>query len=220
MRKLCAILWTTTGRGWRVAPSGEPTTGVFSALCLLSSVLCLLSSCAPAPQAAPRAFLSPVAYVPLVAGPPTDPTARCFDNDPQARAFYRLLVGDPRQERPQLRCEPALVRAAQRRAASLIASGTWSHCDPAGVCSNQVARNMGCRLPADYGDRNNIESLVAGSPNVDVMFNALASSPGHAPHLFGRGWFRHQTQVGIAYVAQPTSRFGFYWVVMIGVCER
>lgn len=171
---------------------------------------------------------SPLIYFPIAGGglAPTatprteaDPLLACLDFNPNAVAFYRLLVSDARQERPQLACHPALVRAAQRRAASLVASGLWSHCDPAGVCANTVARNMGCALPASYGAGNNIESLVAGSPDVGIMFAALASSPGHADHLFGRGWFRHQRHVGVAYVEAPGSRFGFYWVVMIGVCQ-
>lgn len=80
-------------------------------------------------------------------------------------------------------------------------------------------RNLGCNLPADYAaNGNNIESLVAGSPDPGVIFAALASSPGHADHLFGRGWFRAQRHVGVAYVEAPGSRFGFYWVVLIGAC--
>lgn len=162
---------------------------------------------------------SPLIHFPIYIQPPTDPLVVCLDYNPQAVAFYRLMTGDTRQERPMLACHPALVRAAQRRAASLIAGGYWAHCDPNGVCANQVARNMGCALPASYGAGNNIESLVAGSDDAGVMFAALAASPSHAPHLFGRGWFRHQRHAGIAYVAAPGSRFGFYWVVMVGVCE-
>lgn len=202
---------------------------------LASCLLVFLSSCLQ-PQPQPRTIqpASPLAvrlsahgeayspiYFPIYIQPPTDPNAACLDYNPQALAFYRLLVGDSRQERPQLSCHPALVRAAQRRAASLVAGGYWAHCDPNGnECPNEVARNAGCKLPDEYAVRgNNVESLVAGSPDAGVMFAALANSPGHSPHLFGRGWFRHQRHVGIAYVAAPGSRFGFYWVIMIGVCQ-
>lgn len=194
---------------------------------LLALLAVVLASCArPLGDARPSAPASPLIYFPIAgsgipATPTTraddDPLAACLDFNPQAVAFYRLLVGDSRQERPSLACHPALVRAAQRRAASLIVGDYWSHCDPNGICVNQVARNMGCHLPASYGNGNNIESLVAGSPDPGVMFAALASSTSHAPHLFGRGWFRHQRHVGVAYA--EGGRFGFYWVALIGVCE-
>lgn len=221
MYRLYGTLALSAGLGWRHAPSGGPRIGSFHWLLCFAI---FLSSCQPSPTP-PRPDdpqpppASPLIYFPIIAQPPTDPVATCLDTNPQALAFYRSLVGDSRQERTRLDCHPALVRAAQRRAASLVASGLWSHCDPNGVCANQVARNMGCTLPATYGAGNNIESLVAGSPDAGVMFAALANSPGHSPHLFGRGWFRHQRHVGIAYVAAPGSRFGFYWVVLIGVCE-
>ncbi|TXH57985.1 MAG: CAP domain-containing protein [Desulfurellales bacterium] len=226
MRKLYAMLWASAGLGWRDAPTGEPRIGRFHVL-LLALLAVIGATCThPIRSAVPQPALSPLTYLPIIAVPPVtstpiDPLAACLQNNPQAVAFYRLLVGDSRQERPSLACHPALVRAAERRAASLIASGLWSHCDPAGVCSNTVARNMGCVLPKDYSaNGNQIESLVGGSPDVGVMFAALATSPGHAPHLFGRGWFRHQRHVGIAYVDAPGSRFGYYWVALIATCEQ
>lgn len=217
------MLWASAGLGWRDAPSGELRIGRFYFGLVVLAILIACRPVQPQPPQLPHLPQqppSPLIYFPIYRQPPTDPLTVCLDYNPQALAFYRLLTGDARQERPSLACHPALVRAAQRRAASLIASGLWSHCDPvSGICPNEVARRAGCALPASYGNGNNIESLVAGSDDPGVMFAALASSPSHAPHLFGRGWFRHQRHAGIAYVAAPGSRFGFYWVVMVAVCE-
>lgn len=202
----------TAGYAWRrKLPSGERIAGFFLLLLLA------LTACDGTPPGPPPQPPSPLAFFPIYIQPPTDPLTVCLDYNPQAVAFYRLMTGDTRQERPMLACHPALVRAAQRRAASLIAGGYWAHCDPNGICANQVARNMGCALPASYGAGNNIESLVAGSDDAGVMFAALAASPSHAPHLFGRGWFRHQRHAGIA--VMPGGRFGRYWVILVGVCE-
>lgn len=181
-------------------------------------------SCGGRAQTSERAAALPeargVIYLPIAGNPSPlatpDPAASCFHN-PKALAFYRLLVSDGRQQRPRIDCYPVLVRAAERRAASLIASGLWSHCDPNGVCSNSVARALGCVLPPDYAaNGNNIESLVAGSPDAELMFTALANSPSHSDHLFGRGWFQQQRHVGIA--VGEGGKYGWYWVVLIGTC--
>lgn len=224
VRKLYAMLWTSAGLGWRDAPSGGLRIGRFY---FGLAVLAILIACRPVqpqpPQLPhlPQQPPSPLIYFPIYRQPPTDPLTVCLDYNPQAVAFYRLLTGDARQERPSLACHPALVRAAQRRAASLIASGLWSHCDPNGdECPNEVARNAGCKLPDEYAVRgNNIESLVAGVADAQIAFNALANSKSHSDHLFGRGsFFRVQDRVGITMVNAPGSAFTFYWVILISRC--
>lgn len=60
-------------------------------------------------------------FFPVVATPPAPqpaPSDRDCFGDAAALAFFRLLVGDARQQRPALRCYPPLVRAARRRAAT------------------------------------------------------------------------------------------------------
>lgn len=134
-------------------------------------------------------------------------------------SFYRLLVGDERQQRSSLEVCPCLERAAQRRALGLVGGDPWAHVDGAGVTPNEYARAAGCHLPADYALRgNNVESLVAGTADPLVVFAALASSPAHAAHLFGQGWFAHQRHMGIA--LGEGGRLGWYWVVLIATCEQ
>jgi hypothetical protein len=166
----------------------------------------------PSPIIAARNVL----YFPIIAT--TNAVAACF-GDQSALDFYRLLMADERQQRGGLACCPALVEAARFRAAGLAAGDPWGHVDSAGRWPNEHARMAGCHLPAHYAEQgNNIESLVAGSPDVTAVFDALARSDDHADHLFGRNdFFRAQTHVGIGMAAG--GEFSWYWVILIAICE-
>lgn len=145
-------------------------------------------------------------YLPIIAQQ-TDPVAE----------FSRLLVADPRQQRTSLELCPALQQAAIWRAHGLANGDPWDHVDKDGVTPNEYARRAGCVLPDDYNPKgNNVESLVAGSADAIVMFNALAASPKHSDHIFGRGWFRSQRHFGVAMCAG--GRWGWYWCVILGEC--
>lgn len=132
--------------------------------------------------------------------------------------FRGLLVSAPLQQRPSLSRCPSLELAAQRRAYGLAAGGPWDHVDADGVTPNEYARAAGCVLPDDYAEKgNNIESLCAGSADPQIIFNALANSSKHAPHLLGYGWFNHQRHMGIAMA--EGGELGWYWVILIALCE-
>lgn len=169
---------------------------------------------AEGPSALPRTRNT--IFIPMVSTKQTA-TSVCFGN-PSALAFYHLLSTDERQQRTSLTCCPSLVEAAKKRAYGLTHGDPWSHVDAAGLWPNQHARAAGCNLPDFYPEpANNIESLVAGSPNVGDVFEALAQSQYHAPHLFGQNdFFREQGEVGIALAEGGV--FGWYWVVLIAVC--
>ena len=158
------------------------------------------------PPNTPSATRSSV-YLPIVAQQP-DPV----------EAFCRLLVADPRQERPTLELCPALQQAAVWRAYGLASGGDpWDHVDEDGTTPNEYARRARCRLPDDYAAQGNeVESLVAGSADTALVFNALATSPKHSDHLFGRGWFRAQRHFGVAMCVG--GAYGWYWAIYIGTC--
>lgn len=185
-------------------------------LCL--ALLAVLVLACQLPPAAPLAQpASPLLirryYVPMVIGLPSCLTM------PATERFHSLVAADGRQQRPTMRCNEALVKAAQARADGMANSGHFAHCDLAGNCANRYARAAGCRLPAYYSENgNNIESLAAGSPVAEAIFIALARSPSHAAHLFGQNdFFREQVDVGIA--VATGGKHGWWWVVMIGICE-
>lgn len=137
-----------------------------------------------------------------------------------AEEFYDLLIQDTRQEHPHLIWCPSLLLAAEWRARGLVGGDPFLHHDTFGEWANSYARRARCRLPDSYpDDGNNIESLGAGTANAGVMFNALANSPSHNAHLFGRGdFFREQRHIGI-YMATG-GIYGFYWVIHIGICRE
>lgn len=197
-------------------------------------IVLVLTACIRAPQppiapALPRPqSVSPLQDMPLplahrvylpIAGSGI-PEIKCFGEKEQK--FFDLMVADSRQQREGLRCNPFLNKAAIIRAQSLADGGYWAHCDPVKrECPNKIARLAGCKLPSNYeDDKNYIEELSAGSPDVQVSFDSLANSPSHKVHLFGEGdFFRQQSDVGIALLEQVGSRFIYYWVVLIGICE-
>lgn len=137
----------------------------------------------------------------------------------EASRFYALLTADQGQKHPRLVCNMALNAAALNRAQSMAINGYFAHCDLGGVCANDYARAAGCKLPSDYGNGNNIESLVAGVADAGGAYAALIGSPSHRKHLLGDGeFFRAQDQVGIALYSLPESPYTFYWVILIGKC--
>lgn len=209
----------------------------------LTLVILILAACTDpqqnanlSPLAQPAAFFSPVGkpsriYLPHIASnPPSQPTPKPTPTSPpsprvcgmsaEAAEFVRLLVTDSRQQRRVLRCHPALVLAAQRRAESMAQNDYFGHVDPAGVWPNAYAREAGCALPWFYGSTNNVESITAGSLNVAASFEALARSLGHKIHVFGEdSFFREQDAVGVAVAYNPDSRHKWYWSVIIARCE-
>lgn len=137
-----------------------------------------------------------------------------------AAEVQQYLATSPRQQRTVMHCNPALVAAAQVRAQSLASRGYWAHCEPGGLCANQVARQAGCALPAHYGDGNSIESLVAGPDKVRTAMDELSKSQAHANHLYALlDFFRDQDQIGVAVLHAPGSQWGYYYVILIARCE-
>lgn len=206
-----------------VLPAGHVHRHRLHVVAYLVAVVVGLSACTQQPQ---HAFLSPLErpqhrlYFPYAGEVSASADADCFHN-PKALAFYRLLVSDPRQQRPVLHCNAALVAAAQKRANGLATVDPWSHADHDGVWPNSYARAAGCKLPSGYGSGNQIESLTAGLGETALAYWSLTNdqAPDHRRHLHGEiEFFRQQEDVGIA-VAEG-GKYGVYWVVMLAKCEE
>jgi len=123
------------------------------------------------------------------------------------------VVDHPEQKRKSLVWDDCLAKAAEVRAEQV--SDTFSHCFK-GDCANRIVRRV-CRLPTEYSENgNSIESLVAGTPDTKIAFEALLRSSSHADHLLGRNsFFIQQTRIGIAYLDKLGSTYRFYFVILI-----
>lgn len=151
-------------------------------------------------------------FLPIVDGPPPVVAVN------PVTAFYRLLTADQRQQRGRLEVCACLEQAASWKAQDIAEHNYWSHRASTGEFPNFTARRFGCNLPAEYGDGNQIESLVAGSGDASVMFNSLANSPSHRTHLFGENsFFRAQNKMGIAMVRG--GQWGFVWAIYVAPCS-
>lgn len=160
----------------------------------------------------PVAPVSRDIFLPFIATAPAIVTPAVV---PDVAAFYNLLTTDARQKRTNMqRCEQ-LEAAALWKARDIALYDYWSHRASNGDLPNETARKFGCVLAPEYaGNWNGCESLVAGSPDAMVMFNALAESPSHRVHLFGlNDFFRQQTHMGIA--VATGGQWGWVWVVLI-----
>ena len=141
-------------------------------------------------------------YLPLV-----------FTPNNKAREFLEFVVGHPEQKRKLLVWDDCLAKAAAVRAEQT--SDTFSHCF-GGDCANRIVRRV-CKLPLEYAENgNSIESLVAGTPDTKIAFEALLRSSGHTDHLLGRNsFFVEQTRIGIAYLEKVGSAYRFYFAILI-----
>lgn len=151
-------------------------------------------------------------YLPIVSVPPILP-----DQLDKAQEFFEMLKNDPRQNRKLMEWSKLLESAASIRTESLSRLNYWAHCEPNGPCPNEVARSVGCVFPSDYSEKgNDIESLVAGTPDVNAAFEALANSPPHRDHMFGVGpFFQRQNRVGIHVRYDSGSTFKWYYSILI-----
>lgn len=107
-----------------------------------------------------------------------------------------------------LRPDERLTAAARRHAADMSRNPTIVHVGSDGSDGGQRMRDAGYNWQ-QWGE-------VVGwgfDGNVGRMVDWWLSSPGHRPHLLDGS----MTDVGVAYVNAPESRWGHYWVADFGV---
>lgn len=131
--------------------------------------------------------------------------------------LIRLIIEDDRQGGRTLIAHSGLMAAAKERSLRLAAGSPFAHTDERGITPNEYVRASGCALPRDYGPKGNqVESLAGGTASARIIRDALANSPSHSDHLFGRGWFSHQRHIGIGLA--EGGQFGWYWTILIALC--
>lgn len=105
-----------------------------------------------------------------------------FTSVGQEAAFLWLM--DINNQRPQMIENQSLTEAAQWHAEYIEANDYFSHCTKEGDCPNRIIKRFNCNHP--YNENGNaVESLVRGTADARVAYNALINSPSHSQHLHG-----------------------------------
>lgn len=150
------------------------------------------------------------------------PQPTCQPNAQEAR-IAELMRTHPQQQRPELRCVPLLEELARQHATDMARRGYFSHVTPDGIGPNEMLRRGGYPLPAGYDQSltaNNVQSIGAGTPDPNTIWDLWMGSGSHNKHLLGAGDFwREQIDYGIGYVHDPNSPYISYWVVFTAYPE-
>lgn len=165
----------------------------------------------------PSAATPPARPASTVKGPdpiPSDNNACALTEHEQQIASF--MANAPDQQRPHLTCDPRLVEAARQHARDMAERNYLAHTTPDGYGPNYLVRQAGYMLPSQYSTQptaNNVESLGAGYPTAEGVWEGLMNSPTHRTHLLGTTpFFARQTEYGIGYAEGGT--YGYYWVVI------
>lgn len=137
-------------------------------------------------------------------------------NSPEAEALVRLIKNHPAQQRRSLHCHPLLNDIARIKAELISDSeDVWHHAGR--MAPNQLLRHHGFQLPKTYPlFGNQVEALAGGVASVDEVMTDFLNSKPHRMLLLGEdSFFAAQDQMGVAYVNQPETSHGHYWVVII-----
>lgn len=149
-------------------------------------------------------------YLPMIMNP-----GGCRLNS-QETAVANLVMNHPDQGRATMQCDETLAQVARAKAEDMAARSYFGHTDPDGIGPNHSARVAGYALPTWYNnnkDGNNIESIAAGYPTAEAVWNAWLNSPGHCTHILAESSFwADQTNYGIGYYYDANSPYQHYWV--------
>jgi hypothetical protein len=143
-----------------------------------------------------------------------------FTPNAKELAIAEFMRRNPNQQRRHLRFDPILSKIAQERAEDMGRRGYFGHISPDGLGANHLVQQAGYALPSFYGQSpsaNNIESIAAGQPTPETVWNRWMNSAGHRTHLLGLSDFwADQTDYGIGYAYVAGSPHLHYWVVLTG----
>ncbi|MBY6185612.1 CAP domain-containing protein [Marinobacter hydrocarbonoclasticus] len=135
---------------------------------------------------------------------------------PKARELARLIIVDPEQKRPALRCDGLLAMVAQEKAREMAERKHVSHLGEGGP--NARVANAGYPLDRRYdvGLGNQIEAVAGGYSEAAEMWEAFKASSGHRTHLLGeQPVYREQDEISVGYYFDWEAPHIDYWVVYV-----
>lgn len=142
----------------------------------------------------------------------------CPELNGPAGELARVMYTHSEQQRAEMNCHPILAQAAQEKAQDMAARDYFGHQTPEGIGPNRWVIETGFVLPDYYGaedDANSIESIGAGTGDLDEVWALWMAFETHRTHLLGLDpFFAAQIAYGIGYVHVPDSLYGHYWVVL------
>ena len=145
--------------------------------------------------------------------------------DPKA---YMDSTGTPSlryaKPKPVLAVDPILMAAARKKAEDMADKNYFDHINKEGEGINWLINGMGYTLPERLLQKkyfNSFESIAAGYATGIENINSLIldkgqDPPGHRQHLLGmtEAW-SDCTDIGIAIVQNPKTKYKYYCVVII-----
>lgn len=126
--------------------------------------------------------------------------------------------------KPVLAIDPILMRAARKKAEDMADKNYFDHVNKEGEGINWMIHGMGYTLENRWIQKkslNAFESIAAGYATGIENINSLIldkgeDPPGHRQHLLGMTDFWSDcTDIGVALVHNPKSKFKYYFVVII-----
>ena len=116
------------------------------------------------------------------------------------------------------------MAAARKRAEDMADKNYFDHVNKEGEAINWIINSMGYSLPERLLQKkyfNSFESIAGGFKTGIENINTLIldkgqDPPGHRQHLLGMTEFWSDcTDIGVAIVSNPKSKFKYYCVVVI-----
>jgi len=141
----------------------------------------------------------------------------------QERALESSFLDDSRQRRPSMTCNVTLSEVARQRAKDMAQRDYFGHTNPDGFGPNYLVKAAGYGLPGWYNQNinaNNVESIGAGNPSADGLWQAWVDSAGHRDHVLGlNDFYGEQVEYGIGYYYDANATYKHYWVLITAIHE-
>ena len=150
-----------------------------------------------------------VPFTPPAAAQVDDVQERVLDLVNEARAHARKCGDQFFETAPPLELNATLNQAAAAHAADMARYNYFSHTDREGHSVAERATRVNYRWRA-IG-----ENIAAGQMQADSAVQGWIKSPGHCANLMSRDY----TEMGLAFTVNTKSRYGIYWVQVLGTAR-
>jgi uncharacterized protein YkwD len=178
----------------------RPVVTVALACAIVAGPTLTTSSASAADPVAARTF----AAVPTAAA--SDFEQRVLDLVNEARAKKRKCGGTTYKARKALVWDETLGSVARAHSADMAKRGFFNHTNPSGLDPFERMKKAG------YKYRSAGENIAAGYDTPETVVKAWLKSKGHCKNIMSAKF----TELGIGYVEDEDSDWGYYWTEDFG----